>query len=258
MKKIFKFLIVFMIIFFAAVLVGKNFIAKTAVTSGIKAVTGLQMDIDKMDVGLLSTMVGIYGMTLQNPSDYSDRVMVHLPEIYVDYALNAFLQGKTHLEEVRIDLKELHVIRDKDGKLNIESLKVAKKEKEAGEPGEKEKTEIKIDILDLKIGEVSYKDFTLGREPKPLKYNVNLHEKFHNITDLNEMGKLILVKALMNTNIAKLANFDIDSLKSGISETLKKATDVTKPVQEVGEKASEAVEEMTDDIKEKLKLPFGK
>jgi uncharacterized protein involved in outer membrane biogenesis len=253
MKKTIKFLIVFLIIFFGLVLIGKNLIAKTAVKSGIRAMTGLQMDIGNIEVGIANTRIGINDIKLHNPSEFTDRLMVHLPEIYINYALDAFFRGRVHLEEVRIDLKKLIVVRDKDGMLNLNALKVAKKE-----TGKEKKTEVRIDILDLKIGEVEYKDYSLGSDPKPITYKVNIHEKFHNITDLDEMGKLILMKALIKTNIARLANFDTDFLRSGVSETLKKASDIGKPVKKAGEKATEAVEGITEDIKKQLKLPFGK
>ena len=259
MKKILKLLGLLVVILLIVLLIGRNFIAKTAVTGGVKAVAGLEMDIDSMDVGILNTLVGINEMKIYNPPEFSDRVMVDMPEIYIDYDLSAFIEGKVHLEELRINLKELTVVKDKDGKLNINSLKVAKtgKEKEPEKPEEKKETEIKIDLLDLKIGKVVYKDYSRGSEPKILEYNLNLHEKYENITDLNELGKLILVKALMNTNIANLTNFALNSLQSEVSDTLKKATEAGKALQEIDEKVTDILKETTQDIKDKLKLPFG-
>jgi len=255
MKKVIVLLLIALTVILAVLFIGKNFIAKTAVTSGVKAITGLEMDIGSMDVGILNTLIGINNMKLYNPPDYPDRVMIDMPDIYIDYNLGAFLKRKVHLKEVRIDLRELTVIKNKNGELNIASLKVAGQQEK---PVEKKKTEIKIDILDLKIGKVAYKDFSKGKNAKVIEYNVNLHERFHDITNLDEMGKIILVKALLNTNIAQLANFALDSLKSDISEIIGKAPVMGKPVQEIGEKAAETLKETTEGLKKKLKLPFGK
>jgi uncharacterized protein involved in outer membrane biogenesis len=258
MKKLMSFILVFFVIFLVLILLGKNLIAKNAVKGGVKAVTGLEMDIEKMDVGVLNTLIGINRMKLYNPPDYTDRVMIDMPEIYVDYNLSAFLEGKAHLEEVRIDLKELTVVKNRDGKLNIESLNVARKEEEKVKTEEEKKSEMKIDRLDLKIGKVAYKDFSAGPEPAVREYSLDLHETFHNMTDLNEMGRLILVKALMNTDIASLANFDLGSIKSGISDTLMKAVEIGGPAEELGRKAGEALQDTAGEIKKKFKLPFGK
>jgi uncharacterized protein involved in outer membrane biogenesis len=257
MKKIFITLILLLVIIVALLFIGKNVIAKKAVTAGVKAVTGLQMDIGTMDVGFLNTLIGINEMKLYNPPGYDEKVMIDMPEIFVDYKLGSFIAGKAHLEEIRINLKELIVIKNRDGKLNIEALKAAQKEEKMKEEQKTEgkKTEITIDTFNLKIGKVAYKDLSKGQTRE---YNLNLHETHHNVTDLNELGKLILVKALMNTNIASLANFDINSLKSGIPDTLMKAADISKPVEDIGKKTGETLQETTKGIKEKLKLPFGK
>jgi uncharacterized protein involved in outer membrane biogenesis len=260
MKKVMSIFIILLLIIVAVLLIGKNVIAKNAVTAGVKAVTGLQMDIGNMDVGLLKTLISVNEMKLYNPPGYPDKVMIDMPEIFVDYKLGSFIAKKAHLEEIRINLKELIVIKNRDGKLNIEALKAAQKEEKGKEEQKTEgkKTEIIIDTLDLKIGKVAYKDFSRGPNPKITEYSLNLHETLHNVTDLNELGKLILVKALMYTNIASLANFDINSLKSGIPDTLMKAADISKPVEDIGKKTGEALQETTKGIKEKLKLPFGK
>jgi hypothetical protein len=250
--------------------IGKNMIAKTAVTGGVKAVTGLQLDIGKMDVGL--SQLGITNMTLYNPDNFTDRVMVDMPEIYVGYDIGAFIIGNVHLTEVRVDLKELTVVKNSDGSLNLDSLKAAKSEDAAEEPEpEKEaddgkKTEISIDLLKLKVGKVAYKDYSKGDKPKVIEYNVDLDEEYENVTDMDKVVKIIIFNALVNTNIAKLTNFDLSSIKAAVPESVAKAAEMGKEaLQEGGKKATEAVESVTEGAGEsvteglkKLKLPFGK
>ncbi len=263
MKKVLILLVVVFVVIIAALFIGKNIVAKTAITSGVKAVTGLEMDIGSMNVGIMNTLIGINNLKLYNPADYSDRVMIDMSEIYVDYDLRAFLKRNAHLEEVRINLNKLTVIKNRNGKLNIDSLKVVRDDKKSKEPEEKKKadkkkTEIKIDTLDLKIGKVAYKDFSKGKKPIVLEYNVNLHEKFYNITDVNEIGKLILVKALSKTDIANLAGFALDSLQKDVLGLVGKAPILGKPIQDVGEKAVDTLKETAEELKKTLKLPFGK
>jgi len=103
------------------------------------------------------------------------------------------------------------------------------------------------------------------------EYNVNIDERFENITDPYTLGRIIIVKALKNTAIASLANFDIGKLQKGISETVRKTTEkfqeakdrtikAIEAEKERGEKiqetARETVEKATDAIKKIL--PFGK
>ena len=131
MKKLLIIIVVLLIVITAVLFIGKNLIAKTAVTKGVELMTGLQVEIDSMNVGVLNTNIGIYSMRLHNPSGYPENIMIKMPEIFIDYDLSAFLRRNTHLEEIKINLKEFTVIKNKKGELNIDSLKMAKKGKKS-------------------------------------------------------------------------------------------------------------------------------
>jgi hypothetical protein len=226
-----------------------------------------------MDFGIFKTSIGINELQLYNPSGFVDELMIDLPEIYVDYDLGAFMKGRTHLEEVRLNLKEFIVVKNEAGELNLDSLNVVKteEEEEVIDKGKKEKTKmpkLQIDLLELRIDKVVYKDYSKGTPPKVKEYNVNIDERFENITDPKTLGRLIIVKALKNTAIARLANFDIGKLQKGLIGTVKKTAEMAletpgKAIEvgkEAGEKiketARETVEKAADTIK-KL-FPFGK
>ncbi len=278
-----------------ALFIGKNMIIKTSVTTGVRAVTGLKLSIRSMNVGVFKSLIGINELQLHNPQGFEDKLMVDLPEIYVDYNLGAIMGGKAHLEEVRLHLKEFTVVKNEVGELNLDSLRVVKETEgeEATKEGEKkEKTEmpdIQVDLLELKIDKVIYKDYSRGTPPKEKVYNVKIDEQYENITNPQSFVRLIIFKALKNTTIASLTNFDLGKLQSGISGTVKKtaemaqeatgraleagkdasgkiretagktvekATDAGKDASEkIQEAARESVEKATDSIK-KL-LPFG-
>ncbi len=269
---------VIVLVVIIALFFGKNMIIKTSVTTGVKAMTGLKLSIRSMNVGVFKSLIGINELQLHNPEGFKDALMMDLPEIYVDYNLGAIIGGKTHLEEVRLHLKEFVVVKNEAGELNLNSLKVVKSTKEEEEEGEaekddreKEKTEmpdIQIDLLALKIDKVIYKDYSKGTSPKVKEYNVNIHERYEDITDPQSFVRLIIVKALKNTTIARLANFDIGQLQKGLTETVRKTAEKALETQvkaveagknllegEVSETTNEAVEKATDTIK-KL-FPFG-
>jgi hypothetical protein len=256
MRKV-LYLIVVLLILVVILHVGKNTVAKFAVTKSVKALTGLKMNIASMDVSIVNTSISMNGMKLFNAPEYSDRIMVYMPEIHVDYNLGSILKGKTHLKEVKIQVKELNVIKSKDKKLNIDALNIVKESKRPEKSYKEKKTEVMIEKLSLKIGEVMYKDFSLGSKPEVITYDVNLNETFHKITDLNQIGKLILVRALMNTNIANLANFALAPLKSDISETLKQAVKPGTITKELKEESGRAMKKAVEGITKELKLPFG-
>jgi len=212
--------------------IGKNMIIKTSVTTGVKAVTGLKLSIRSMNVGVFKSLLGINELQLYNPAGFEDKLMVDLPEIYVDYNLGAIMGGKVHLEEVRLNLKEFIVVKNEAGELNLDSLRVVKEtegEEATKEDEKQEKTEmpdIQIDLLKMKIDKVIYKDYSKGTPPKEKVFNVKIDEQYENITDPQSFIRLIIFKALKNTTIASLTNFDLGKLQSGISGTVKKTTEM--------------------------------
>jgi len=255
----------------------KDMLVKTAVEKGVKVVTGLRLKIGGFNLGIINTLVGIEDLKLYNPAGFQEPVMLDMPEIYVDYNLPSFFQGNIHLEEMRIDMKEFMVVRNKSGALNLDSLKVVQAHKEGKKPGEKTKTEakmpkIQIDNLQLKIGKVVYKDYSKGGSPSVREFNVNLNEKYKDITDPYSLVSLIVVKALMNTSIANLTNFDLRGLQNTVSDTLagtqkiateaaKKAretiTATTQTTQKAVKETAETLQKTTEGLKDVLGMPFG-
>ncbi len=226
MAKVFKFL--FIICIFVVVMVGAIFIfrdqvIKFTVSAGVGKITGLRLDIEDLNVGIPETIVDIKGMQLYSPKGYEDKLMVDIPEIYIDYDLTAILKNDIHLNEVRIDLREMIIVKKRDGKMNLDSLKVVRSAETEDvaikeEVGKKnKKTNFRIDHLKLKIGRVIYKDYSSGSEPSIKEYNLNIDDSYDNITDPQALARLILVRALINTNIA---NFKIKNLQSLTADTL--------------------------------------
>lgn len=272
MKKIGTIVLVVVAIF-VLVAVGKNIIAKTALSAGVKAMTGLKLSMKSMNVGVVKTLLGIDELKLYNPAGFTEPVMVDMPEIYVDYDLGAFLKKRVHLEEVRVDLKEFVVVKNEKGELNLDSLKVVKEQKEEKAPPEEKKErakmpEFQIDVLELKIGKVIYKDYSKGTPPQVREYDININERYENITNPYSFATLIVVRALTGTTIAKLANFDLSPLKDAVSGTLQNAKKVaTETVdkaietgKEIGEKATDTAKEAVDKVQDTIKdiLPTGK
>jgi hypothetical protein len=252
-------LVVILVLSFA-----KDAIIKTSVEKGAEVVTGLRLSIQSLRVGILNTLVGIKNLKLYNPKGFKDPLMLNMPEIYVDYDLPAIIRGKIHLPEVRINMQEFVVVKNADGKLNLDALNVVKEQKgeKPAKPAEKGKApEIQIDELQLTIGKVIYKDYSKGGEPQVQEFNIALNEKYQNIDDPTKLVSLIVVKALMNTSIARLTNFDLNGLQGTIGDTLQSAQKVvgqateaagkvTQQAQEAAKETTKAVEEATKGIKD--------
>ena len=250
-------IILIVIVVFA---IGKDVIVKVATEQGVKAVTGLKLRISSFRVKMLKSIISIKGLKLYNPSGYKDKVMVDIPEIYVDYTFSDIIKGYLHFPEIRLHLKEFVVVKNEKGELNLDSLKVVEESKEEkAKPKTKKKEEpkkpskgMKIDLLKLKAEKVYYKDYT--KTPPSIKeYDVNIDVEYKDVTSMTALVQLIMTKVLMNTAIANLSGFDIggleDSLKANLGSgyDMKGITaqfdmgDVEKKVDEVVKGASKAL-----------------
>ncbi|VAX36961.1 hypothetical protein MNBD_UNCLBAC01-1851 [hydrothermal vent metagenome] len=235
--------IIFLGIIVIAVLAFKNVIIKSVVEKGVESATGLPLKIGSFNLGLTKTHIGIKEFQLFNPEGFPDEAMFTAPEVFVDYNLGNIIKGKIHLEEIRLNFDKLVVIKNANGELNLNVLKPKKKESDdqKSQPDSEEKKEtkkkgkapdIQIDHLLLKVGKVVYKDYSKGGEPSVKEFEVNLYEKFDNITNPEMLMTLIVQKVLAKTALSNLLNFDMQG-------------------------SIDSVKEKMDSFKGKIKLPFN-
>ena len=210
----------------ALLFLAKGTIAKMAVSAGVRSVTGLGLRVQRMEVGVFRSRVIVRGLKVLNPAGFPEEVMADLPEIYVDYDLPALFRGTAHLTEMRLELKELIVVKNAAGALNLNSIKTVQKAKQEGpaQPAQAnagKKPAVRIDDLHLKIGKVVYKDYTRGSPPQIQEFPVHLDQRYRNITDPMELGSLVVSRALVNTTIASLANFDLGAVNRQVQGILR-------------------------------------
>jgi hypothetical protein len=238
MKKIFIF-ILFSICLFAGVVLARNIIISKALTISVKKITGLELNIEKLDLNLKDTLIQVKGLNLYNPENFSERLMTNIPEILIDCNLPALLKREVDLNKLVINLEKFVVVKNREGKLNLDSFKVVKQDKEKELKQEQKKTEaepekksqpmkIQITAFDLKIGTVIYKDYSKGGEPEVNVYKLNIEEHYKNVTDIQQLVRLIIMNAITKTAISQLTGFDLDGIKKEIPMVLKGAADVVK------------------------------
>ncbi|MCH7590609.1 AsmA family protein [PVC group bacterium] len=261
----------------------KNMIVKTSVEKGVRLATGLDLEIGSMDVGFLKTYVGIKGLKLHNPDGYPDPIMVDFSDIYVDYDLGAILKKDIHLEQIRIHLKELTIVKNKNGDVNLNELKSiaeggektsASKNKASSETkAASEIPPVRIDELLLRVDRVVYKDYSRGAV-KVRNIDINLDERYENITDVKKLVNLIVLKTLMSAGLMNIAGLAVDEITGQVSDLLAGASDFTDKalgdvteilkdvdtakMEEAVTEAAKKLEDMTKSLGEKFNLFGGK
>lgn len=110
-------------------------IAKAVAEKRMRAETGMETKIGKFTVGLRSSIIHIENLVLKNPAEFGGDTFVKMPEIFLDYDREALRAGKLHLNVVRIDLAEIHVVENKEGKRNVDELQKNQRKPKPDSPG---------------------------------------------------------------------------------------------------------------------------
>ena len=207
MKKIRFVLILAIAVFILFVL--KDAIIKASIESVVSYKTGLRIEIGGLKTSFSGSSISIKDMFILNPKGFDDRIMAELPEVYIDYDLSAILKRKIHLQNIKINLKELTVVKNKDGRKNLDHIKSLKKEKterqkekDPGPPG------LQIDDLHLKMGKVIYKDYSSGEKPAITEFDINISARYKNLKNTDAITRLIIAKAMISTTLGALTDFE--------------------------------------------------
>ncbi len=266
-----KTVFVVLVVAVCVLVLGRNLVAKAAVSGGIKMIAGLDARIGSMQGGLLKSAVGIKELQVLDPAGFQEPVMVDIPELYVDYDLGSFLRGKVHLETLRLHLKQFNVVKNGQGQLNLHAIKALETGKAQQPPAQKPggpAPALQIDVLELNIGKVVFKDYT--KSPVLVKeFNVNIDERYEHIANPYAFAGLVVSRALIKTTVGQLANFDVMGLQSTVTQALKEgAGKLTGTLTQGAEQAAGAAtnvvggatgtaKEVVDQTSGRLKKLFG-
>lgn len=204
-----------------ALSMAKNTIIKFGIEKSVTGITGMKLSVLELKVGLIRHRVDIKDLYLYNPTGFRDKVMLDMPEIYFDYDLPAFFGGKLHFEEMTIDMKEFVVVKNSKGEVNVNAF-MSKASDDSSKPESQKKRgmQLQIDVLNLKAGKVTYKDYSQGGKPKVQVFDVGIDQQYKNITDLKSLVSLIMVKTLAKTSIAKIANIELNKLEKMLTSKI--------------------------------------
>jgi hypothetical protein len=98
-------------------------VAQQVVQSRLRSETGMDVKIGRMQIGLSTPTIAIEDLKIYNTPEFGGSLFLNIPEIYADYDPEAIRARKLHLNLVRINLAEINIVQDKNGRLNIQSLK---------------------------------------------------------------------------------------------------------------------------------------
>ena len=139
----------------------KDTIAKSLTERNLRQNTGMDAKISKMEIGLATPVVSLEGLKLYNTDDFGGSTFLEMPELRVEYILDDVRTGKVRFKTVRLNLAEVHIVKNKSGKTNLEMMQKLSKKKSGekdsggGVPGV---DFAGIDALYLTVGKIRITD----------------------------------------------------------------------------------------------------
>jgi uncharacterized protein involved in outer membrane biogenesis len=141
----------------------RDTMTKEILVSRLRSRTGLEAEISAVHVGLLSPTITIEGLKLYNTADFGGTVCLDIPELHLEYDASALRARQLHLTLLRLDVADLSLVVDKNGRSNFETLK--KKSKEPGRHSSAvEKLKFTcIDVMIVTLGKFHLANLASGR-----------------------------------------------------------------------------------------------
>lgn len=246
--RIIKWLVVLVVVLAVAGVLARNFIARKAVETGVKQMTGFPLEIGAVDIGLLKSQLEVQNLKLMNPPEFHEKMFVDLPRFFVDYRLGSMLAMSPHINELVINLNEVVVIKNEKGETNAMKLKsvAAGSGGTQTAPKDEKKMPYRVDLVKIHVGTVRYLDYSRGK-PSERKMTLNLDATYKDITETTDITKLVLVTVLSKAGIP-----DLSGLAGDLGKGLGNVTDAAgKAVQGVGENVGKATKGLTGIFKKK-------
>ena len=243
MKKLFKWLFrlaLVLVLLIVLLILFRDPIAKGLVERRIRQQTGLPVKIGKLTVGLRRPTLFIENFKLGNSPDFGGSTFIDVPLLRVQYDLAALRSRRIHLNTVLLNLGELHIVQNKDGKSNLQALQERAKEKSSSSgPGGATAEFDGIDTLTLTVGRLKFtsaKDEARNEE----EYVGYKNETVKNVRSFKDLEPLIA-----RIRLEKKVQFLSDDL-------LKQGTNgVQNAAPPAGQEAQKTQSNSTDPLKKK-------
>ena len=237
MKKLFKWLVrlfLALVLLILLLILFLDPIAKYVAERQIRQQTGLGVIIGKVSIGLRDPTLAIENFKLFNSAEFGGSVFIDVPELRVQYDLEALRSRKIHLKLVWLNLAELHIVQNKNGKTNLRALQERQKQSKSGSaPGASAAEFQAIDTVRLTIAKLK---FTSEKTPARNEeaYVGIKNEIVKNVRSLKDLQPLVTrialeknLKSLTEELGAQGTNLLQNATPSTVKEVQKTLDDVT-------------------------------
>ena len=185
-----------------AIILLKDVIIGGVINSVGSRIIGAPVKVGSFSWSVFGQKIRIRNLRIDNPEGFPKGPLIDITEVGLDYNVRSLMKGQLYFPYVNVNVKETNIIRNKDGKLNVDGLKVAQK-KESAAPvgkstaGKKNDISLTIDVLKLNIERTVYTDYTKSEKGVTRVFDVGLRDKtFKNIKSVQQLVSVVLIQGM--------------------------------------------------------------
>lgn len=234
-----------LILFFVVEHVFLVSIAKTAINYLIK----LDTHMNRVIINPFLGSVTIRGFKIYNPQGFKEKILATAPLVNIDFSPKTIFKRGAYFDEIIVHIKEINVIKQKDGMTNIGKMHAFTPKEE---PNEKEP--FLADRYVVEIEKIKFTDYT-KEEPVTEEIELNIREEYKKVKNPDNIVNAIGFKLYFNAGLKNIG-VNVKKLRqelAKLAEKNKKLKDeFAKYAEEQAEKAKEAVKEKLEETKEAI------
>ncbi|MFA4990259.1 MAG: DUF3568 family protein [Candidatus Omnitrophota bacterium] len=205
--------IILAFVFLFVFCLARDFLIKSLIGSLATRITGTPVSVGGLSLSVIRQSIKISNFKMYNPKGFPKDILADIPRMSVSWDLAALIKGRLHLRQLELEIKEIGMVKNKEGKLNVDSLKIS-----AEKPDEKKKKKpakqlpIQIDIVELGMGRVISRDYSVEGQPVIKVYDINLKKSYKNIASAQQLAVLIITEPLKTAGIEGLKVYGVSML----------------------------------------------
>ena len=110
------------IVLVVIVLVNRDWIVKGLAEQQIRVATGIEPEIGDFSINVLDPKVTLGNLKLYNPAEFGGTLFLDVPDWHIEYDRAALRRRELHITLMRVNLRELDVVKNAAGATNLTSL----------------------------------------------------------------------------------------------------------------------------------------
>ena len=201
------------VVLFVAVYLGAHALAKTAISVAGSRLLGTRVRVGWCTIGVLHPGVTLHHLVVEQPKGFPRGHLLDVPTLSARLTLGGALRGQWHFADVVVDVREFRLVKDKDGRLNVDTLAVIAESKPASAAMDKTAKPASaalpaamppftVDRMRLSVERVIFTDYQKGSPPEVQVYEHVLRGKtYKHITAVRQLVVVVLMQAMSPTAV---------------------------------------------------------